>query len=271
MLQEVLAQEYDGALATNVGTPLLDSEALPEGICEAVAGCTRLAQAGIPSFPNGKQAAYAPARLREYVQRAERLGREQATAGPPPASAPPRTLPISSPILEPEAVGFLEREGFHFPEHAFVTDAELGLPVVMKVGSSETLHRSDVCGVLLDIGSLEQARQAFTGMSRRLAATAMRGVMLYRQLSGGVELIAGLKRDPDFGPVVIAGSGGVPAELVDDAAMRIAPFWPRPGPGHALRAEGLPAAPGTPGPWQTCSRPSPAWASTPCSSSNRAR
>jgi hypothetical protein len=48
--------------------------------------------------------------------------------------------------------------------------------------------------------------------------------MLYRQLSAGVELIAGLKQDPDFGPVVLAGSGGVLAELLDDVAMRIAPF-----------------------------------------------
>ena len=61
-------------------------------------------------------------------------------------------------------------------------------------------------------------------MSERLSGSGLRGVMLYRELSGGVELIAGLKRDADFGPVVLAGSGGTLAELLDDVALRVAPF-----------------------------------------------
>jgi acyl-CoA synthetase (NDP forming) len=148
------------------------------------------------------------------------------------AAGSSKPLPLRTPILESEAVAFLEGEGFPFPEHAFVSEsaqleaavARVGLPLVMKVVSPEILHKSDVGGVVLGLDSPEQVRQAFGELTRRFAGSSLRGVMLYRQLSGGLELIAGLKQDPDFGPVVLTGSGGVLAELLDDVAMRIAPF-----------------------------------------------
>jgi len=254
VLEEVLREEYDGAIAINVGTPFLDSRALAEGICEAATryprkpvaavfmagamvepGRARLNEAGIPSFPTGERAAYVLARMREHARHQERpgpKGRHRGAARAVPSGVSPQPLPRSSPILEPEAVEFLERQGFSFPTHDFVTGTgeleaavgRLGLPLVMKVVSPQILHKSDAGGVALGLGSPERVQQAFRDMTERFSGQGFQGVMLYRQLSAGVELIAGLKQDPDFGPVVLAGSGGVLAELLDDVALRIAPF-----------------------------------------------
>ncbi|MBN1834571.1 MAG: acetate--CoA ligase family protein, partial [Spirochaetales bacterium] len=253
VLEALLESEYDGAIAIDVSTPFLDSAALAQGICEAAArhprkpvaavfmagqmvepGCARLAQAGIPSFPTGERAAYVLAKMREYAREQERPGwRGGGGAGPAaPPGVPSTPLAASGPVLEPQAVAFLEEQGFRFPEHAFVTrEAELegalqqlGLPVVLKAVSPEILHKSEVGGIALGLDSPERVHEAFREMTRRLSSRGLRGVMLYRQLSGGVELIAGLKQDRDFGPVVIAGSGGVLTELLEDVSMRIAPF-----------------------------------------------
>ena len=61
-------------------------------------------------------------------------------------------------------------------------------------------------------------------MAGRFAQRDFRGVMLYRQIPEGLELIAGIKQDPTFGPVVLAGAGGVLTELLRDSSVRIAPF-----------------------------------------------
>jgi acyl-CoA synthetase (NDP forming) len=63
-------------------------------------------------------------------------------------------------------------------------------------------------------------------MESRFAEREFRGVMLYRQVSEGLEIIAGIKRDPTFGPVVLSGAGGVLTELLRDSAVRIAPLDP---------------------------------------------
>jgi len=277
-LEAVLAEDYDGVIAINVGTPFLDSAALAQGIIEAAvpppggsagplaaaagaapgarkpvaavfmaggivqSGCDRLAEAGIPVFPTGERAAYVLARMREYSRRF--AAPIPTAAGPGPSAAAPREAvdvlqqaekPLAAPVLEPEAVAFLETWGLSFPEHAFLADgagaaeleaaaARVGLPLVMKVVSPEILHKSDVGGVALGLDTLEGVRKAYADMRKRFAGRRMRGVLLYRQLCGGLELIAGLKQDPDFGPVVLAGAGGVLTELLGDVAMRIAPF-----------------------------------------------
>ncbi len=257
-LQAVL-REYDGAVAINVATPFLDSGSLAEGILEARRGCpdkplaavfmageivaegiARLKAEGVPAFPTGERAVFVLAAMHRYAEGRRALDAAPpeegapGTAGPYPAGQPeePAGLPLSFPILEPDAVAFLEREGFPFPAHAFASRAEeaaqaagrIGFPLVMKVVSAEILHKSDVGGVQLGIESARQAGERFAGMARRFEGQQFRGTMLYRQVEGGLEMIAGVKQDPTFGPVVLAGAGGVLTELLQDSAVRIAPF-----------------------------------------------
>ena len=250
-LEEVLNSEYDGAIVINVATPFLDSTALAEGIVEAVAsqkqpkpvaavfmageivqqGIETLRKGGIPPFPTGERAAFVLSKMAEYSSGSERIG--IAEAGPAP-DFEQATLPFRTdiPILETEAVSFLEKQGFSFPAHRFITAADqiaeavsaLGFPLVMKVVSPQILHKSDVGGVLLELRDEKQVQASFTNMARRFADREFRGVMLYRQIAGGLEIIAGIKQDPTFGPVVLAGAGGVLTELLRDSALRIAPF-----------------------------------------------
>ncbi|UCF96174.1 MAG: acetate--CoA ligase family protein [Spirochaetaceae bacterium] len=261
-LQAVLASHYDAVIAINVATPFLDSTALAEGIVKAAAsqkrpkpvaavfmageiveeGSERLKEAGIPLFPTGERAAFVLSKMHEYTRRtggAEAI-RARGTKGEPTASveqaiageSAPLPFPAEATVLEPDAVCFLEAEGFSFPEHRYITAEaqipetlrELPFPLVMKVVSPQILHKSDVGGVLLDLRDEQQVSGAFADMAGRFADQAFLGVMLYRQVTGGLEVIAGIKQDPTFGPVVLAGAGGVLTELLRDSAVRIAPF-----------------------------------------------
>jgi len=193
-------------------------------------GIERLKRGGIPVFPTGERAAFVLSKMHEYTLRsASAESALEYAAGGEPSSLP---FPVEAPILEPEALSFLEEQGFPFPEHRYITEAEqipeaarnLRFPLVMKVVSPQILHKSDVGGVLLNIQNEQQVRQAFTGMARRFSSQGFRGGMLYQQVMEGLEIIAGIKQDPTFGPVVLVGAGGVLTELVRDSAVRIAPF-----------------------------------------------
>jgi acyl-CoA synthetase (NDP forming) len=266
-LEQVLASGYDAAIAINVATPFLDSVTLAQGIVEAAGsqkhpkpvaavfmagqiveqGAETLSRSGIPAFPTGERAAFVLAKMHEYGSWAKREAAAGAgpTAGSPAAGSPAADtvsgvqadqaalpFPADAPILEPDAVSFLENEGFSFPEHRYITEGSqisdavraLGFPLVMKVVSPQILHKSDVGGVLLNLREEDQVQEAFAEMAGRFKEKYFRGVMLYRQIPEGLELIAGIKQDPTFGPVVLAGAGGVLTELLRDSSLRIAPF-----------------------------------------------
>jgi acetyltransferase len=255
-LEEVLQSEYDGVVAINVATPFLDSAALAEGIVEAVSANSRpkpvaavfmagdivergidtLTRGGVPNFPSGERAVFVLSKMAEYGYRAGR-DRPADARGEAESEAEPLPFPPEAPVLEPDAVSFLEKEGFPFPDHRHLRSADriadavraLGFPLVMKVVSPQILHKSDVGGVRLGLRDEGQVREAFADMETRFAEREFRGVMLYRQVSEGLEIIAGIKQDPTFGPVVLSGAGGVLTELVRDSAVRIAPL----GPGEA--------------------------------------
>jgi succinyl-CoA synthetase beta subunit len=105
--------------------------------------------------------------------------------------------------------------------------AELGFPVVLKIASPDLPHKTEVGGVALGLASAEEVATAFDAMLRRVAerapAARIDGVLVAPMAGGGTELILGATRDPVFGPVVVAGFGGIFAEIVKDVAVRPAP------------------------------------------------
>ena len=105
---------------------------------------------------------------------------------------------------------------------------ELGFPVVLKIASAEIAHKTEVDGVRLDIGSTEDAREAFSelmdGVKRRRPDARLDGVLVSPMMRGGIETILGIHRDPVFGPMVMFGLGGVFVEVLDDVSFRVAPF-----------------------------------------------
>lgn len=105
---------------------------------------------------------------------------------------------------------------------------EIGYPVALKVEADNLHHKTEVGGVALGIATDEQLRTEYLVLKERVAARApeshVRGVRVEHMASGLVELIIGGRNDPLFGPVVVAGLGGVLAEALQDVSNRLAPI-----------------------------------------------
>ena len=105
---------------------------------------------------------------------------------------------------------------------------ELGFPVVMKIASPDILHKSDVEGILLNIGSEEAVKNGYAHLIARVSEKSptarIKGVHIQRQVPDGQEVILGMVRDPQFGPVMMFGSGGVEVEGLKDVAFALGPL-----------------------------------------------
>jgi acyl-CoA synthetase (NDP forming) len=98
--------------------------------------------------------------------------------------------------------------------------AQLDYPVVLKTATEGMLHKSDSGGVVTDIRDEQQLRREYETMSKKLGDD----VLVSAMVSAGVEMFLGAKRDPQFGPIVLIGSGGVFAETIDDMQFAMPPF-----------------------------------------------
>jgi hypothetical protein len=110
---------------------------------------------------------------------------------------------------------------------AVAAAAQLGGPVVLKVCSADLAHKSDVGGVVLDVTGDEAVATAYTGLldavSRNAPGARLDGVLVAPFRRGGIELVAGVHRDPVWGPVLVLGVGGVFVELLADVSIRPLP------------------------------------------------
>jgi acetyltransferase len=113
-------------------------------------------------------------------------------------------------------------------EEAVAFADEIGYPVVMKIASPDILHKTDVGGVRVGLDSPTDVRDSFDLMVYRAQKyqpdAQIWGCLVQEQLRGGKEVITGMNRDPQFGPLVMFGLGGIYVEVLKDVAFRIAPF-----------------------------------------------
>jgi acetyltransferase len=138
-------------------------------------------------------------------------------------------------VGEEEAMRILTYYGFRFPKRELVRTAadaaraavKIGFPVVMKISSPDILHKTEVGGVRVNIGSQQQALDAFTEITtnaRRLMPGAfIRGVMVSEMVQGGREVILGVTFDRTFGHMIMFGLGGIYVEVLKDVSFRIVP------------------------------------------------
>lgn len=155
--------------------------------------------------------------------------------GLPPPTIPDLKLPDHTPN-EAEAKQLLVKAGIsaapemicRTKEEAVAAAERFGFPVVMKIVSPDILHKSEIGGVLLDVAGAESVRKSFEILMQRAERHApgarTEGVLVARQLKGGVECILGVHRDPAFGPVAMVGLGGVFVEVMKDVAFHRCPF-----------------------------------------------
>jgi len=172
-----------------------------------------------------------------------------------PATPPRATLPGGSLLVGRSAHAFLEAYGVPLAPGAVVDDADaaaakaaaLGFPVVIKLVSPRWLHKTEQGGVILDLRDESAVRQAVEALLRcyqetepapaaasggdrdnadadaDAAAGVRPGLWVQKQLRG-VELLCGIKRDPELGPVVVVGQGGIHTEIFRDVSYALAPL-----------------------------------------------
>ena len=136
-------------------------------------------------------------------------------------------------ITEESAKEILSEYEIRVPRYALVTNAdeavnkakELGYPLVAKIVSPQILHKTDVGGIRVGLKSEAEVRQTFDDLYTRLSKQyKVKGVLLERMVTQGIELIVGLQNDSQFGPVIMVGIGGIYTEIFKDVVFRILPI-----------------------------------------------
>ncbi len=138
-------------------------------------------------------------------------------------------------ITEETSKSILKTYGVKVPPYALVTSAEdaakqakkIGFPLVMKVVSPQILHKTDVGGVKVGIDNVDDVKKTFKDMYGRLSkkkGVEVKGILLEKMVPKGVELIVGIQNDPQFGPVIMVGLGGIMTEVMKDVAFRMLPI-----------------------------------------------
>jgi acetyltransferase len=249
--------EYDAAIALDICPPYLDPTGHARGVVAAAQATGKpvvanflpnqvtgnslkvLKEAGIPNYPSGERAAAVLSEMARYSA-AQRARAARTSAVGKPMSLQERVerlqtetghLPNTGPILEPDAMAWLAENGIPVPALRFAQDMdtalkgceEIGYPVVMKVVSPQILHKSDVGGVVVGIPDPTAARTAFEKIQKAAEGLDFRGVVIYPLVRGAQEVLLGLYRDAQFGPVVVFGLGGIYTEIWKDISLRIAP------------------------------------------------
>ncbi|HMA86522.1 MAG TPA: acetate--CoA ligase family protein [Desulfosalsimonadaceae bacterium] len=102
--------------------------------------------------------------------------------------------------------------------------ARIGYPIVLKGCAAELAHKSEKGVVRVDIRNDVEAKSAFAEIRDAMAASGAGSVLVQEYLGGRRELVAGMIRDPQFGPSVMFGLGGILTEILNDVAFRIAPI-----------------------------------------------
>jgi acyl-CoA synthetase (NDP forming) len=239
-----LLDEYDAALALNVAPAYLDSRPLAAGVCDAAGQRSKpiaaaflpapivreavpiLEAQGVPNFATGERAVAAlrnMVRVARVRERARPLPEPDASRGP---------LPGGAVMLEHEAMAWLEENGMpvtppHFaatPLQAVQAARALGYPVALKVVSPQIVHKSDWGGVQLRLRNDEEVERAFARVEWAAAGHDFRGVVVYPMIDAVEEVLLGISLDPQFGPVVAFGLGGIFTEVWRDVTLRVAPL-----------------------------------------------
>ncbi|MEM1908110.1 MAG: acetate--CoA ligase family protein [Thermofilaceae archaeon] len=209
------------------------------GGAECDAALKDLIAAGVPSYESPEIAARSLAAvLRYYRFKAPPAGKfevkgDRSAAGEIIARAVSEGRRLLTPM---EAFRVARAFGIPVVEARFARSVEeaieaartIGYPVALAVETPDVAHKTEVGGILLNIGSDEELREAYARVLRTFAERAhgarLLGVSVRKMMPPGVEVFIGAKRDPIFGTVVAFGWGGIAVELIRDVSIRVAPL-----------------------------------------------
>jgi acetyltransferase len=142
---------------------------------------------------------------------------------------PPASIDACGWVASAQAFSLMQQGGFPVADWALVADAsqaadaadQIHYPVVLKAERTGVLHKSDAGAVRVNLADRAAVAQAFTDFCDKFGPGP---ALIQQQAKPGVELVVGARRDKSFGPVVMAGLGGVWIEALDDVALRLAPI-----------------------------------------------
>jgi acetyltransferase len=192
-----------------------------------------LAEVGIPFLEGSETTLLALRHLRAHREFLDRPVAPRPNEPPRSTSLPRDARGV---LAGAEAMRLLREFGIPLAETHPAKDAEqavrvaetIGYPVALKIDSPDIAHKTDVGGVRLDCIDARAVREGVAALldevSRRAPGARLDGVLVQRMLSGGTELIVGVKRDPLFGPAIVCGFGGIFVELLRDVAVRVPPL-----------------------------------------------
>jgi succinyl-CoA synthetase beta subunit len=139
-------------------------------------------------------------------------------------------MPELAPVLAECGIAVAAPVAAKSEEEAGAAAARVGFPVALKIVSPDITHKTEVGGVVLDLHDARAVREAAALVLSRVAAArpqaVLRGVLVEPMAPAGKELLLGGVRDPQFGPLVMVGSGGIYVEIFADTAARLAPVSP---------------------------------------------
>jgi acetyltransferase len=227
-----------GKLSQNLDKPIL---ACFMGEAKVASGIEILTDYGVPNYSFPERASLAFRAMAEYRTIQERpepeferfdVNNQKVKAVLDKAKADDRYA-----IGDAEAWDILKAYGLRIPrslmaesaDEAVEHAAEIGYPVVMKIASPDILHKTDVGGVKVGLESQEEVRDAYELMIYRaekyLPEATVWGCQIQEMAPpGGLEVLIGMNRDPQFGPLVTFGLGGIYVEALKDVTFRVAPF-----------------------------------------------
>jgi acetate---CoA ligase (ADP-forming) subunit beta len=117
---------------------------------------------------------------------------------------------------------FCRTEIFNSKEKALAFAKRIGFPVVLKVHAQKIFHKSEIGGVVVNIGNEEDFISSWDRIEKNVQGKNIEGILVQEMLSGN-EIALGMKRDSQFGPVLLFGLGGIFIEIIKDVSLRIAP------------------------------------------------
>jgi acyl-CoA synthetase (NDP forming) len=137
----------------------------------------------------------------------------------------------SKQVLEEAGIPVVKARLAKTAQDAARAAAEFGFPVALKIVSPDVTHKSDVGGVRLGLDSPPEVETAFDEVMAAVREhhpdARIEGVSVQPMARPGIEVILGMSKDPQFGPVLMFGLGGILVEVLKDVAFRIVPLEPR--------------------------------------------
>ena len=137
----------------------------------------------------------------------------------------------SKELLKPAGISVIDTELATSREEAISISRRFGFPVVLKIASPDIVHKSDAGGVKLGLKTSKQVGKAYDDIlgtiSQKYPQAVIQGVSVQRMARPGVEVIIGMSRDAQFGPVLMFGLGGILVEIIKDVSFRIVPLTRR--------------------------------------------